>query len=108
VPEQEYRFDDAHPTAAGHFPGNPIIPGAVLLDAVLSTIAATGGTPATHCEIKSVKFLLPVRPGDRIVIRWHETPSGETRFECIVPASATRDPGRIILKGSMHFSGRTR
>jgi 3-hydroxyacyl-[acyl-carrier-protein] dehydratase len=108
VPEQEYRFDDAHPTAAGHFPGNPIIPGAVLLDEVLSTIAAAGGAPAMHCEIKSVKFLLPVRPGDRIVIRWHGTPSGETRFECIVPASATHDRGRTILKGSMHFPDRMR
>jgi 3-hydroxymyristoyl/3-hydroxydecanoyl-(acyl carrier protein) dehydratase len=108
VPEQERRFDDAHPTAAGHFPGNPIIPGAVLLDEVLSTIAAACGAPVMHCEIKSVKFLLPVRPGDRIVIRWHERSNGETRFECIVPASATRDPGRIILKGSMHFPGRTR
>ena len=105
MPEQECHFNDAHPTAAGHFPGNPIIPGAVLLDEVLSAIAASRGVPAVRCEIKSVKFLLPVRPGDRIVIRWQETSNGDTRFECIFPASATRDPARIILKGSMHFPG---
>jgi 3-hydroxyacyl-[acyl-carrier-protein] dehydratase len=100
VPEEQFHFDREHPTAAGHFPGNPIIPGAVLLDAVLGAIAAASGTQATSCEIKSVKFLLPVRPGDHIVIRWQEAPGGETRFECIVPESE-----RIILKGSMHFPG---
>ena len=108
MPQQERRFDREHPTAAGHFPGNPIIPGAVLLDEVVRTIAAARGAPATPCEIRSVKFLLPVRPGDRIVIRWDDTPSGETRFECVVPDSAMRDTGGIILKGSMHCPGRTR
>jgi 3-hydroxyacyl-[acyl-carrier-protein] dehydratase len=108
VPQQERRFAREHPTAAGHFPGNPIIPGAVLLDEVLATIAAARGAPATPCEIKSVKFLLPVRPGDRIVIRWDDAPSGATRFECIVPNPANPDSARIILKGSMHFPGRTR
>jgi 3-hydroxyacyl-[acyl-carrier-protein] dehydratase len=103
VPQQERHFDREHPTAAGHFPGNPIIPGAVLLDEVLGAIAAARGVPATPCDIKSVKFLLPVRPGDRIVIRWHDGPSGDTRFECITPDSA-----RVILKGNMHFPGRTK
>jgi 3-hydroxyacyl-[acyl-carrier-protein] dehydratase len=103
VPQQERLFDRAHPTAAGHFPGNPIIPGAVLLDEVIGAIAASRGAPATPCEIRSVKFLLPVRPGDRIVIRWHETAGGETRFECLVPESEG-----IILKGSMHFPGPAR
>jgi 3-hydroxyacyl-[acyl-carrier-protein] dehydratase len=108
VPQQERHFDREHPTAAGHFPGNPIIPGAVLLDEALRTIAAARGAPATPCEIRSVKFLLPVRPGDSVMIRWDDAPSGETRFECVVPDSAMRDSGRIILKGSMHFLGRTR
>jgi 3-hydroxyacyl-[acyl-carrier-protein] dehydratase len=103
VPQQERLFERDHPTAAGHFPGNPIIPGAVLLDEVMAAIAAERGEPATPCEIRSVKFLLPVRPGDRIVIRWHETTGGETRFECLVPNSEV-----IILKGSMHFTGAAR
>ncbi|MDB5406491.1 MAG: hypothetical protein JWL84_1403 [Rhodospirillales bacterium] len=101
MPQQDHRFDPRHPTAAGHFPGNPIIPGAVLLDEVLEAVAVAQGIAVTPCEIRSVKFLLPVRPGDRIVIRWEEAPSGETRFDCIFP-----DSGRIILKGSMSFPGR--
>jgi 3-hydroxyacyl-[acyl-carrier-protein] dehydratase len=103
VPQHEHRFDARHPTAAGHFPGNPIIPGAALLDEVLEAIAAVRGNLATPCEIASVKFLLPVRPGDRIVIRWQEAPSGVTRFDCVFP-----DSERIILKGSMNFSSPAR
>jgi 3-hydroxymyristoyl/3-hydroxydecanoyl-(acyl carrier protein) dehydratase len=33
-------FAPDHPTAAGHFPGNPILPGALLLDEVVLAIAA--------------------------------------------------------------------
>ena len=58
-------FDNAHPTAAGHFPGNPIIPGALLLDHALRAIGTDVGT-----EVQVVKFLRPVRPGDAVSIRW--------------------------------------
>jgi 3-hydroxymyristoyl/3-hydroxydecanoyl-(acyl carrier protein) dehydratase len=72
------RFADDHPTAAGHFPGNPIIPGALLLDTVLHAIA--GGSTG-HCAIRAVKFLRPVRPGDTIRIAWQEE-RDETHFQC--------------------------
>ncbi len=72
----EFRAD--HPTAAGHFPGNPIIPGALLLDHVLRVIA-----PSQEAyEIRAAKFLFPVRPGDRVTIRWRTLDSGEVAFEC--------------------------
>jgi 3-hydroxyacyl-[acyl-carrier-protein] dehydratase len=87
----ETRIGIDHPTAAGHFPGNPIIPGAVLLDEVLSAMAAGG---AGFCRIRSAKFLQPVRPGDRILIRWQEMPSGQAKFECLL-----LDPERLALSG---------
>ncbi len=34
------QFAASHPCGAGHFPGNPVIPGALLLDEVLNRIAA--------------------------------------------------------------------
>jgi 3-hydroxymyristoyl/3-hydroxydecanoyl-(acyl carrier protein) dehydratase len=94
----EKRFDRDHPTAAGHFPGNPIIPGALLLDTVLDAIA--GGTgPASSCEFRAVKFLRPIRPGDRIRIEWHEE-HGEMRFQCVLlPA------GEIALTGALRLDG---
>lgn len=74
----EHRFDAGHPTAAGHFPGNPIIPGALLLDHALSAIRAE-----TPLEIQVAKFLCPVRPGDSVTIRWHRD-GAAVKFECRV------------------------
>ena len=75
----EVRFGVDHPTAAGHFPGNPIIPGAVLLDEVLQAVGATTGEQSV---IRSAKFLQPVRPGDAVMIRWESDAKGHARFEC--------------------------
>ena len=72
----EHRFDAAHPTAAGHFPGNPIIPGALLLDQVLRVIGLD------TADVPVAKFLAPVRPGEPIEIRWRENAAGTIAFEC--------------------------
>ena len=104
--ETEHLFPADHPTAAGHFPGNPVIPGAILLDVIVTAITAStlGATPgadggadggaAGPCRIGSAKFLHPVRPGDRMVIRWQTSPAGDARF------TATVD-GRPVLSGSI-------
>jgi 3-hydroxymyristoyl/3-hydroxydecanoyl-(acyl carrier protein) dehydratase len=97
APSQETRFCPDHPTAAGHFPGNPIIPGAVLLDEVLNAIAAGAVGP---CAIRSAKFLQPVRPGDRVLIRWEMQSSGQAKFECLL-----LDPERLALTGLVQFGG---
>ena len=91
-----------HPAARGHFPGNPIIPGAVLLDEVLqavtagSDLAKTGGA---GCEVRSAKFLRPVRPGDNMLIRWSDLPNGETKFECLLQ-------GQPVLTGALKVGNR--
>jgi 3-hydroxymyristoyl/3-hydroxydecanoyl-(acyl carrier protein) dehydratase len=56
----------AHPALTGHFPGHPIYPGVVLLDATIGAIeahyrAAVRGLPVA-------KFLSPVRPGMALVL----------------------------------------
>ena len=83
----ERRLDPAHPAARGHFPGNPIIPGAVLLAEILDTISASA------CGIRSAKFLAPVRPGDRLLIRWQKAREDEIKFE------ASLADGRLALSG---------
>ena len=52
-----------HPAFAGHFPGQPILPGVVLLAEVLSGVEARLGRPLDAVRIKVVKFYAPVGPG---------------------------------------------
>lgn len=72
-----------HPAFAGHFPGTPILPGVVLLDAVLQAIAAASGIALDTCEIGAVKFLSPAGPGDELEIRHSRSTSGAIRFEIV-------------------------
>lgn len=96
------RFSVDHPTAAGHFPGNPIIPGAVLLDEVLDVVRAaedSAGPPT----IRSAKFLQPVRPGDAVLVRWEPGSGGQTKFECRL-----LNPDRLALTGTIQLTAVTR
>jgi acyl-coenzyme A synthetase/AMP-(fatty) acid ligase len=77
----EHRFEPDHPTRAGHFPGNPIIPGALLLHHALRAIAEPASSDLPR-EIRLAKFFRPVRPGDRVTIRWQKLENGEVAFEC--------------------------
>ena len=95
----EIRFDVDHPTAPGHFPGNPIIPAAVLLEEVMRAIAAADGCPGDFM-IRSAKFLGPVRPSDRLQIRWQSLGNGQTKFECRL-----LDPERLTVTGLMVKQG---
>ena len=61
-----WRAPADHPVYAGHFPGAPIIPGVMLLDAVLRAITEQSGSTFERCEIRSMKFLNTVRPGEAL------------------------------------------
>jgi 3-hydroxyacyl-[acyl-carrier-protein] dehydratase len=57
-----------HPSLAGHFPGQPIVPGVVLLDMVVSALEQHGMLKtdfltSSSFEILACKFLAPVLPG---------------------------------------------
>ncbi len=56
-----------HPALAGHFPGQPVVPAVVLLDAVLAEIRTRGDFALR--SIPAVKFLQPVLPEERIELR---------------------------------------
>jgi 3-hydroxymyristoyl/3-hydroxydecanoyl-(acyl carrier protein) dehydratase len=93
-----------HPAYAGHFPGRPILPGVVLLDAALHALAARSGMPvaAEKSQLKSAKFHSPVLPGEPLTLHYAESPGGGLRFDlrCI-----DRHGGeRSVASGSVVFS----
>ncbi len=81
------QFAVNHPSGAGHFPGNPIIPGALLLDEVLTCIATDLDIDGSAWRVKSAKFPQSVRPGDTVHINYTRAANGEIRFECTVANS---------------------
>lgn len=69
-----------HPSYAGHFPGFPVLPGAVLLDETLRAIASARGIDLAAWQISSAKFLDGVRPGDSLVLEHDAPAAGAIRF----------------------------
>jgi len=95
----ERSFAVDHPTAAGHFPGHPIIPGAVLLDQVIRVLQEALGAEWPSLEIRAAKFLHPVRPGDTMQVLIEVLSETDYTFQCkvqqITAASGTiRLPAR--------------
>lgn len=72
-----------HPAFAGHFPGTPIVPGVVLLDEALHAIGTAIGADFSACQISTVKFLSPVRPGEPVQVRVETLNSGAIKFDIV-------------------------
>ena len=56
-------FPADHPSFAGHFPGNPVVAGVLLVDAVVAAAEARLGRPVSVARLPLVKFLTPLQPG---------------------------------------------
>lgn len=76
--------DADHPVFAGHFPGNPLLPGAYLLALVVADAAAwldrnlPGRRPT---GVRAAKFTRAVRPGEPFECTFAHAPgSGALRF----------------------------
>ncbi len=81
----ELHFPMDHPVGPGHFPSNPIIPGALLLAETVRLIVQALAADAGSCRVKAAKFLRPVRPGETVSITYSATQQ-EIRFQCSVGA----------------------
>ena len=86
-----------HPALVGHFPGDPIVPGALLLREIVAAIARQ--YPDMMCRaIEAAKFLHPVRPGAMLATDWEDGRSGEIRFTCTLAPTGPR-----VATGSLRF-----
>jgi 3-hydroxyacyl-[acyl-carrier-protein] dehydratase len=104
MPEMSSRVEVArdHPAFAGHFPGQPLLPGVVLLGEVLEVLlrdapAALGARP----RVSAVKFLAPVRPGASLEVRWSAPAEARLRFEVWRHAAGDPPQGQLAASGQL-------
>ena len=72
----------SHPSLPGHFPGQPIVPGVVILDAVMQALGQW--RPGSNvAAMPSVKFVSPLLPEEPLSIALsQEDATRPIRFEC--------------------------
>jgi 3-hydroxymyristoyl/3-hydroxydecanoyl-(acyl carrier protein) dehydratase len=80
-----------HPALPGHFPGRPVVPGVLLLDAVFDAVATAGGTVT---KLMRAKFSSPVLPGTGVDVTLAAKGPGRVGFTC-------RAAGAIVLTGEV-------
>lgn len=88
-----FRIPHDHPAIAGHFPGNPVVPGVVVLDCVVAAIEARDG-PLPPLRLPQVKFLSPLRPGEDAEVLL-EGGGGRWRFR-VVRAGGDVATGEVV------------
>lgn len=86
-----------HPSAAGHFPGNPIVPGALLLSEVIHAWEKIIAARLEKATVKVAKFLSPTRPGDTVAIQFEAITATQVKFQCSVAEI-------LVLSGSFDYS----
>src|SRR6266571_3827459 len=95
----EYTVRGDEPFLRGHFPGQPLMPGVLLVEAA-PQLAPLAGLKLT--ALRNVKILGAARPGD--VIRLEASVTG--RLGRLVQAQATASvAGRQILHAELTLSG---
>jgi len=85
-----------HAAFAGHFPGNPIVPGVLLLDAALHSIAAACGFAYAGCTISAAKFLSAAHPGELLQLGFE--PANPQRMSFTI-----RAPDRLVASGMLSW-----
>ncbi len=84
-------IDADHPSLAGHFPGEPVVPGVLLLDRVLDAAEHWLGRAAGPLALPQVKFVQPLLPAQSA--------------EISLTRSATRLRFRVERDGELLASG---
>ena len=83
-----------HPAFAGHFPGNPIVPGVVLLDRAILFAEEMLGQPGLNWQVGNAKFFSPVLPEQALTFVLARKPSRAISF-------TVRAAERDVASGSL-------
>lgn len=96
----EKTFLAEDPMFAGHFPGNPIVPGVILTEALAQVAGIAGSSDKGFLlsAIRAMKFPSPALPGEKILLRAQKSGSLGGLFQFSVSAEVD---GRIVAEGQV-------
>ena len=86
----QLRIPADHPSLAGHFPGQPVVPGVLLLERVLEALETW--TAESFTRLPQAKFLAPLQPDTTAVVILRREP-GRVRFRI-------EQQGRVLAQGT--------
>ena len=92
----------------GHFPGHPIMPGVLILEA-MAQVGGVGalnlpenvGKLAYFLSIKEAKFRKPVVPGDQLII---EVEIMKTKLSVMQVKATAKVAGEVVTEAEMMFA----
>lgn len=85
-----------HPALAGHFPGNPVVPGVLVLDRLLEAAEEQLGHALRVTGLAHAKFVSPLLPEEEARANFH-LEGGRLDFE-------VEHQGRLIARGVFELS----
>lgn len=98
----------SEPYFAGHFPGNPVMPGVLIIEALAQTGAAAilslpenRGKTAYFAGIDKAKFKQMVRPGEVLTL---ETQIIRTKGSIGVGEAVATVDGKLVAKAELTFA----
>jgi 3-hydroxyacyl-[acyl-carrier-protein] dehydratase len=86
-----------HPALPGHFPGNPLVPGVVLLAKVIDAAERLHEGKQRVAGISAVKFHAPVHPDKAVMLSLAPVSPVLLKFEC-------RTGKTLIATGSLELA----
>jgi 3-hydroxyacyl-[acyl-carrier-protein] dehydratase len=85
----------------GHFPGDPMVPGVLVAEAMAQTAGIAIGGPGKNfllTAIRAMKFLRPIRPREEIYLRAERIGEVGGLVQCAVEA---RVKGELVAQGQL-------
>lgn len=98
IVSRTFLFAPDFPGFGGHFPGAPILPAVVQIQAVVALASETAGEPLRLAAVESAKFLSPVRPGETVVASVRRCESGGAALHDATVAAGGRAASSFLLR----------
>jgi beta-hydroxyacyl-ACP dehydratase FabZ len=96
------------PFFQGHFPGHPIMPGVLILEAMAQvggvgalSLPENNGNLAYFLSIKEARFRKPVVPGDQLII---EVEVLKTKLSIMQIKATAKVAGEVVTEAEMMFA----